>query len=190
MSKICWPKNVLEEWDCPFHLMFGAMDVCYDLPTAFGLWLEWRLEHGPEETSLCSAWTVWMILSASTRSWGGYWNLLLGLMCLFLGRWGWLVRTAFVNLLFLFLVGRGCAGEFMLLCCAAQIGHLHVIIWFLQIGWHWVHSRWKNSFRIEEIYADTSIPHVDAKVAQALSKGGAVWTRRRGACTCNQGKIN
>ncbi len=49
MSKICWSKNVLEERDCPFQLMFGAMDVRYDLPTAFGLWLEWRFEHCPHE---------------------------------------------------------------------------------------------------------------------------------------------
>lgn len=49
MAKICWSKNVTEERDCPFQLMFGAADVRYDLPTALGLWLEWRFEHCPED---------------------------------------------------------------------------------------------------------------------------------------------
>jgi hypothetical protein len=34
-------------------------------------------------------------------------------------------------------------------------------------------GRWKNSHRIIDTYVDTTINYVDAKVAQALAKGGA-----------------
>ena len=49
MGRLPWSKNVNEERDAPQQLMFGAMDVHYDVLSPLGLWLEYRFEHHPEE---------------------------------------------------------------------------------------------------------------------------------------------
>ena len=37
-----------------------------------------------------------------------------------------------------------------------------------------VRGRWKSSTRIQDTYADTTIPYIDGKVATALCKGGPI----------------
>ena len=48
MGRLAWSKNVNEDRDAPQQLMFGAMDVHYDVLSPLGLWLEYRCEHHPE----------------------------------------------------------------------------------------------------------------------------------------------
>ena len=49
MGRLPWSKNVREERDAPFQLLFASMDPWYDTHSLLGLWLEYRFEFYPQD---------------------------------------------------------------------------------------------------------------------------------------------
>lgn len=49
MGHLVWSKNVNEEKDAPQQIMFGAMDVHYDILSPLGLWLQYQFEQYCDE---------------------------------------------------------------------------------------------------------------------------------------------
>ena len=152
---LCWAKNCREERDAPTQIIFGAADWRYCLLSLLGVWIESRFEAYPDNNSefvfdaVNAHCPIAIKESVSTH-----------------------LRQLITNT----------EVQDMAADVLGNIG-THSLRKFAVTSARMsgfskdevdVRGRWKSSLRIQDTYADTTIPYIDGKVAAALCKGGPV----------------
>lgn len=151
IGRLCWSKNVHEDRDAPNQVLVGAMDRRYCVLIGLAMWLEHHFTHYPEENEY-----VFGIYGEDDPD---------------------LIKEhAYSGLVSIFKDGEfnavddgkkgthsmrkfGCDIARGNGCSKDDTDH---------------RARWKGGKRQQDDYTSTTIPFVDAKVAFALCKGGAV----------------
>lgn len=149
--KLCWSKNVREERDVPTQVIFGAQDWRYCALSNLAAWLEYHWTLNPEENDFFFG-VGGETSPESIKATASYHLRRL------------LNSDTFV------LAAEGETGTHSLRKFAVNIAR--------RSGCSKddtdQRARWKGRGRQQDAYADTTIPYVDAKVAAALCKGGAI----------------
>ncbi|KAL7525427.1 hypothetical protein ACHAXR_000999, partial [Thalassiosira sp. AJA248-18] len=150
-GRLCWSKNVMEERDAPTQVLFGAMDYRYCALSLLGAWLEHHYSLNPEDNE------CYFGIGGETDP-----NAIKNSASYHL-------RALTDDPLFVVL-GVGPTGTHSLRKFAVNVARRNGCS--KDDTDH--RGRWKGDSRQQDVYADTTIPYVDAKVAAALCKGGPV----------------
>jgi len=149
--RLPWSKNVREDRDAPLQVLFGAMDARHCTLSHMAAWLEFHFEKNPEENEFLLGVEGSAGAKEIKRSASHQLKVILNGE-LFEAMEDGLTGTH-SNRKFSVNIARGNG------CSKDDTDH---------------RGRWKSDKRQQDTYADTTIPHVDAKVAAALCKGGPV----------------
>jgi hypothetical protein len=150
-GRLCWSKNVMEERDAPTQILFGAMDWRYCALSNLAPWLEHHFTLNPEDNEYYFGIEGKDDPDSIKSSAAHHLKVIFedeGFNAFLDGLMGThSLRKFAVNTA----RRNGCSKD--------DTDH---------------RGRWKGDSRQQDVYADTTIPYVDAKVAAALCKGGPV----------------
>jgi hypothetical protein len=153
-AKLCWAKNCREERNAPTQIIFGSADWRYDVLSLLGVWLETLYESSELDNEFIFDAIGAQCPITIKESVAYYLRALLksddieGIAKAIIGNIGThSLRKYGTNLA----RGSGCSKDEVDL-----------------------RSRWKSDKRQQDLYADTTIPYVDGKVAASLCPGGPV----------------
>ena len=177
MGRLPWCKNVTEERDAPPQVMIGAMDPRYCPLLNLASWLEYNYGVNPTPNKFVFGLNdLECPVRIKTKIQGMFQELLRDGFVK--DKEGNLGTHSIRKFAATFARGNGCSKAS---CCIHFVMLSFYLIINLRLYLYFCiqddvdsRGRWKNSRRIVETYLDNCIPYIDAKVAAANCKGGAI----------------